>query len=275
MIQARAHVEGASPNLSPDPMMSDQLASSLTQFDAITLPQMEEVKLLDRVDTKFLMTEGQLLEILDAVRPYYTIMDAAGILASRYRTQYYDTNDFNLYLDHHNDRQNRYKVRSRAYVDAGISFMEIKRKTNKRRTAKVRCQISGIPDVLEGETLAFVREHYPGDAWALRAVIWNTFRRITLVSKYRRERLTIDVDLRYGWGERLGGLEGIAIAEVKQRKFSIDSDFVRELRRRHIQRTGFSKYCAGMSFVYPTLKANRFKRRDLLIARLLRKRGTL
>lgn len=83
------------------------------------------------------------------------------------------------------------------------------------------------------------------------------------------------MDLSYGWGDRIGALEGIAIAEVKQRKFSIDSDFVRELRRHHIYRTGFSKYCAGISYVYPHLKANRFKRRELLIARLLRKRGTL
>ncbi len=275
MSQARVLNGSAVYKIPRQPTMLDQLPIILNQFEAISLAEMEEVKLLDRVDTKFLMTEEQLLEILRAVVPYYRILEADGTRANRYRTQYYDTADFALYLEHHNDRQNRHKVRSRTYVDSGITFLEIKRKNYKRRTSKMRCQIPSIPDVLEGANLAFVREHYPADAWALQAVIWNTFRRITLVSNFRRERLTLDVGLRYGWGDRIGGLEGIAIAEVKQRKFSIDSDFVRELRRHHIYRTGFSKYCAGISYVYPHLKANRFKRRELLIARLLRKRGTL
>lgn len=250
--------------------MLEQIRSSLTPFAPISLANMENVKLLNRVDTKFLITETQLVHMLDAVRDHYYVLTNQGIQASLYRTQYFDTPNCSLYLDHHNDRQDRYKVRSRSYVDSDLTFLEVKHKTNKRRTIKSRMPIPALLFTLEGDDAVFVRKFTPLDVWTLEPVIWNTFRRITLVSKVRRERLTIDVDLRYGWEDRAGGLADIAIVEVKQRKFSFASEFVQELRRQHIRRMGFSKYCAGMAHVYPQLKANRFKRRRLRIERMQR-----
>ena len=259
--------------LSPPPAEPHQLAAALAQLEPIALAEMEEVKLLARVDTKFLMTEEQFLAIVGAVEPHYRILTNQGVRASLYWTQYFDTPEYILYLDHHNDRRERYKVRSRCYVDSDAAFLEIKHKTKRSRTIKTRRQIPAMPDVLEGDNLAFVRAHYPHNPWRLEAVIWNTFHRITLVSKEQQERLTVDVGLRFGWGEAQGDLCGIAIAEVKQPKFSYESRFLQELRRYGIFRTGFSKYCAGMAHVYPQLKTNRFKRRDMLIDQLLRRRG--
>lgn len=248
--------------------MLAQIRTALTHFSPISLADMENVKLLNRVDTKFLMTETQLLDILGTVQDDYYVLANEGTRTSLYRTQYFDTPDFSLYLDHHNDRQDRYKIRSRTYVDSDVTFLEVKHKTNKRRTIKSRTQIPALLYTLEGDDASFVRAASLLNVWTLEPVIWNTFHRITLVSKVRRERLTIDVNLRYGWEDREGGLPNLVIAEVKQRKFSFASDFVQQLRRHHIRRMGFSKYCAGMADVYPHLKANRFKRRQLRIARL-------
>lgn len=249
--------------------MLEQIQAALADFAPITLAEMEQVKLLNRVDTKFLLTEAQLLDILARVHEHYFVLTNQGTSASLYHTQYFDTPGAALYMAHHNDRQNRYKVRTRTYVDSRITFLEVKHKTNKRRTIKSRVQIPEPLHMLEGDDAVFVRNTSKLDVWALEPVIWNEFRRITLVSKVRRERLTIDIGLRYGWEGQEGGLPGIVIVEVKQRKFSFDSDFVHELRRHHIRRMGFSKYCAGMADVYPHLKSNRFKRRRLRIDRLL------
>ena len=268
-VPSPARVEASESN-AQSATFTQQLPTRLAGFAPITLPEMENVKLLNRVDTKFLMTEAHLLAVLEAIRPNYRILANAGTRATRYRTQYFDMPDFQLYLDHHNDRRDRYKVRCRTYIDSDTTFIEIKHKLKIGRTEKQRKPIPAMPTLLEGDNLAFVRAHFPHNPWRLEPVIWNSFRRITLVSNVRQERLTIDVDLRYGWQDVQEGLSGIVIAEVKQKKFSIDSDFVRELRRRGIYRTGFSKYCAGMAAIYPQLKANRFKRRQLLIDRLLR-----
>jgi hypothetical protein len=247
----------------------------LTEFASISLGDMENVKLLDRMDTKFLTTEEHLLKILESVRDNYRVLTHYGTQAHLYRTQYFDTPDRRLYMAHHNDHRDRYKVRARSYLDSGVTFLEIKHKTPRRRTIKPRMPIDAIPMVLEGEHARFVDAFSPVRPWTLEPVIWNMFHRIPLVSKTRRERLTVDVGLRYGWEGQAGELPGVAIIEVKQPKFSIQSDFVQQLRQRHIWRMGFSKYCAGMSEIYPDLKANRFKPRRLYIARLLRQRGDL
>jgi hypothetical protein len=270
-VPAADNVAACAP-LSPADAVA-RIAGALTEFAPITLPEMEEVKLLDRVDTKYLMTVEQLLDILAAVSSSYRVLTNCDVQASLYRTVYFETAAFNLYLDHHNDRRERYKVRARTYIDSAITFLEVKRKTKRSRTLKVRRQIAAMPSELERENLAFVREHYPGNPWLLNPVIWNTFRRITLVNKQQQERLTIDIGLQFGWGEIVGGLDGIAIIEVKQPKFSFDSPFMEQMRQRGIFRTGFSKYCAGMAYIYPHLKTNRFKRRQLLIHRLQRVRG--
>ncbi len=255
--------------------MPAEIRAALAEFDPISLADMEHVKLLNRMDTKFLTTEAHLLEILESVRGEYRVLTHCRAQAHLYRTQYFDTPDRFLYMVHHNDHQDRYKVRARSYLYSGVTFLEIKHKTPKRRTIKQRMPIDAIPMTLEGEHARFVDAFSPVQPHTLEPVIWNMFHRITLVSKTRRERLTVDVGLRYGWDDREGGLPGIAIIEVKQPKFTIQSDFVQQLRRRHIWRMGFSKYCAGMSDIYPTLKANRFKPRRLYIARLLRQRGDL
>lgn len=259
----------------PPPAVLEDIRAVLAEFAPISLDQMENVKLLDRMDTKFLTTEEHLLEILESVRDDYRVLTHCGVQAHLYHTQYFDTPDRLLYMVHHNDHRDRYKVRARAYLDSGVVFLEVKHKTPKRRTIKQRMPIDAIPMILEGEHARFVDAFSPVQPQILEPVIWNMFHRITLVSKTRRERLTVDVGLRYGWAGREGELPGIAVIEVKQPKFSIQSDFVQQLRRRHIWRMGFSKYCAGMSEIYPHLKANRFKPRRLYIARLLRQRGGL
>ena len=61
-----------------------------------------------------------------------------------YRSLYYDTVDRQFFLDHHNERVNRYKVRFREYVNSGLSFLEVKCKNNKKKTIKNRIQVDAI-----------------------------------------------------------------------------------------------------------------------------------
>ena len=61
---------------------------------------------------------------------------------------HYDTDDRKFYLDHHNQRVNRNKVRFREYEGSKLTYLEIKHKNNKGKTIKKRTKVNNIPKVL-------------------------------------------------------------------------------------------------------------------------------
>lgn len=258
-------------NAIPDPQGA--FAELIAGFDPISLEALDQYRLLNRIDTKFVLRDWQLLEILDQVRDDYAVLATTADRVNRYRTLYFDTPDLRFYVQHHNDQRNRHKVRCRQYVDSDLTYLEVKFKTGNGRTIKNRMQTPGMVESLTGEAREFVSAHCPVSVDLLEPCIWNSFVRITMVNKHRRERLTLDIDYRHSWRGWEQGLPGIAIAEVKQHKFSFDSEFLQQLRRQRIRSTGFSKYCTGIADVYPQVKCNRFKRRFLMLERLSRMEG--
>jgi hypothetical protein len=238
------------------------------QLEPIYLDEMNRVELLNRVDTKYVLTERQLLHALQQVGDRYRILDVQGVRLNRYRSLYFDGPTFGMYLQHHNGKQNRYKVRFREYVDSELCFLEVKMKNSKQRTIKRRTQVTGMMTRLDTGAYEFLRDVYPFDATELAPKLWNHFIRITLVSKTAIERLTLDLHLSFRRNRMEVWLSDIAIAEVKQEKFSLQSDFVQQMRTLRLRPTGFSKYCIGAARLYPFLKQNRFKAKFLLMERL-------
>lgn len=245
------------------------LEALLRRFDPITLAEMDRVALLDRVDTKYVMGLSQLIRALGAVTRDYRVLDVNGVRLNQYQTVYFDTPEFALYHQHHNGLGSRYKVRERKYVDSDLSFLEVKHKTNRGRTVKSRMQIPDVDLRFRGQETRFVDATTPLDDEDLEPKLWNEYLRMTLVSKRRDERLTLDVDLTFSWGDDWLIVPGIAIAEVKQPRFSQDSDFIRQMRRMGVRPTGFSKYCVGASLLYGELKANNFKQHVRLLQKVL------
>jgi hypothetical protein len=242
----------------------------LSRFDPISLAQMDGVALLDRTDTKYVLNAGQLYGTLASLTEYYRVLDIDGIRLNPYRTLYFDTADFALYLRHHAGGRNRYKVRSRKYLDTSLSFLEIKRKVNKSRTVKNRLQTPGLISRFTPQTSEFVKAHFPLNPNFLEPKLWNDFSRITLVSKHRQERLTLDLSLQFCNDRCTVALPGIAIAEVKQDGVNHNSDFIRQMRAMNIHSTGFSKYCIGVSMLYQNVKHNNFKPKLRLVNKLMR-----
>lgn len=194
-----------------------QWHSVLTRFDPIiNLTQMNEVALLNRTDTKYVLTLPQLYGVLTLLTEDYRVLDIDGIRLNQYRTLYFDTTDFALYLRHHAGGRNRYKVRSRKYLDTSQSFLEIKRKTDENRTIKNRIQTPGLVTYFTQTTSDFVEAHLPLNPQWLESKLWNDFFRITLVSKHHQERLTLDLNMQFYSDRGTVELPGIAIAEVKQ-----------------------------------------------------------
>jgi hypothetical protein len=54
-------------------------------------------------------------------------------------------------------------------------------------------------------------------------------------------------------------LPGLVVAELKQPRSAHDSPFLALAREAHLHPSGFSKYCIGVSLLYPGIKHNAFK----------------
>jgi len=244
------------------------LRAGVQNFSPIGLEEMDAVMLLNRTDTKYVLSYQQLSNALNHLSKQYSILTINGIRVQHYRTLYFDTPDFEFYRRQCIGFHHIYKVRTREYLDTHLSFLEVKYKDQKERTDKTRMQTSQFLTGLDTSLDDFLRNCNPYQSQELEPKLWNTFSRITLVSKHNLERLTIDLDLNFHNQTRAFFLDGIAVAEVKQDGFSANSDFINQMRSQGIRPTGFSKYCFGASLLYDHLKHNLMKQKYLLVNKI-------
>lgn len=239
----------------------------IARFAPISLEEMDGVKLLDRVDTKYVFGEALLPALLETMLKEYRVLEVGGARGTDYRSLYYDTPDLRHYHDHHNGRTFRSKVRYREYVGSDLHYLEVKRKTGRGRTNKARQKVERIPLEMPADHLAFVQEAC-GVTAPHSAQLWNSFERFTFVHRVRPERLTIDRGLSF---ERFGGtatLGAVCIAELKQEHGGTASSFTDLMRHMGQRPSGMSKYCVGMWKLVPGLKANMFKETLMKLERL-------
>ena len=116
-----------------------KIQALLDTLPPITLEQMESIKLMNRLDTKYVATKRQLIELLQLVQDKYYVQTIGTTTICPYRTTYFDTDEHTMYMMHHNKRARRTKVRVRTYLSSGdLTFLEVKKKNNHGRTKKKR-----------------------------------------------------------------------------------------------------------------------------------------
>ena len=243
------------------------LSQIAAHFLPISLDEMDEVKLMNRTDTKFAFKATKLPLLMQKMMPFYRILAIDGKLIHDYKSLYFDTDNRKFYLDHHNGRVNRNKIRFREYVGSGLTFLEIKLKNNKGKTIKKRIKVNNIAENLTEEQQEFIDQTI-GFRLDISAKQWINFSRITFVHKTQKERLTMDVNLTFENKEGSGNLKKVAIAEVKQERMSRSSDFMRLAKELHILPIRISKYCISSLELDPDLKQNRFKEKVLFLTKL-------
>ncbi len=258
----------------PEPAYSDSetfpsaIRTRLEHFDPVGLCCLQTTAMADRVDTKFLLTPEQLLSLLELLRDSYRVLEIDSVRLHRYRTLYFDTGGFDLYLRHHNGGRNSYKVRSRQYLDSGRSFLEIKKKISSNRSVKKRTETPGFVTRLTLDTDRFIEANTPVESWTLEPTLYNGFDRVTLLSKTGPERLTLDVRLTYRNASDRAALPGMAVAELKQEDLDRASIVFRHMSSLGVRSTGFSKYCIGLPMLYPHVRHNRIKPKLRMIRKL-------
>lgn len=250
--------------------MTGALGEVISSLEPITLEEMDSVKLMDRTDTKFIFHRSRLPEILDEIKDYYRMLEINTIRNNDYETLYYDTENFELYLRHHNEKNNRYKIRYRKYVNSNLHFFEIKFKNNKDRTIKSRVQQAGLEAEIKDNAKFLLEDTTKYTSEMLRPVFWVNYSRMTLVSKGFEERLTIDTNLTFKNGSVSTSFNDLIIAELKQEKACLKSPFARIMSHYHIRENSISKYCLGVTQLVNEVKKNNFKPKLLILNKILR-----
>lgn len=235
--------------------------SVVRDIESISLAEVAEAKtqLLNRVESKHLMTVGQCIRLIQAISGSYRVLEVHDARVGRYETQYYDDGMFTTYIQHHNGKGNRYKLRLRHYESSGETYLEVKKKSNKGSTEKQRMKTSWPPAGFLPEEERFLKAAFPYDHQEFRPVLRTIYERLTLVSTEFPERITFDTAVLFGNGQRSISYPGLVIGEVKREKNAKNSSAQRAIRSMGIQERAFSKYCVGVSLLYGQLKHNRFK----------------
>lgn len=231
---------------------------------SITLEEMSSVKLMNRLDTKYVLTEEEAMTLLDsAVAQGYRIQIIGDIRAARYSTLYYDTSEREMYISHHNRVLTRQKIRTRHYADTADTYLEVKNKSNRGRTMKQRIRIpqSSYADIFNcGEAITFLAQRTKYSPVVLSPALATYFTRITIVNPTLNERVTLDLNLKYEdlRSGRYAEIMGMVILEIKHEKgcCSAIKDILLSMRLNPFK---VSKYCIGTALTVDGIKSNRMK----------------
>jgi hypothetical protein len=251
-------------------MEIDARINDLLQYlEPITLEQMSSIRLMNRTDTKFVTNKENLARLLELAQGKYYAQFNNDSRIANYMTTYWDTENHRFFLEHHNGRAPRQKVRVRTYMDSDLTFLEVKTKNNHGRTKKKRVEVPSQDIDVQGTNGEFVEGLVHQGLNEMHPTVRNQFHRITLVNYEKTERLTIDYDVHFhnmetGTDANVGPL---VIIELK-RDGNVYSPVLDILRVLRIKPSGFSKYCIGSVMTNKKLKQNIFKEKMIVLSKL-------
>lgn len=229
------------------PAIGTALDAALEGLPSTSLAALGDATLLNRVDTKYIVPASLVPDLVAACRGSYAALVVDGARTFAYHTRYFDTPTLDFFRAHVTGRLPRRKVRIRSYARGGRHVLELKRKTSKGRTEKLRMDV----DANDASALAalgagpFANAQAP-DPRAVHPTLDVAFTRATLVNTTAAERVTIDLDLAYVAGDASLAFPDSAIIEVKQQRRA-RSPVIDLLRRARQRPTRISKYCAGIA----------------------------
>lgn len=241
-----------------------RVSELLEKFPEISLSQMDSIRLMNRIDSKYLTDSATVYDILqDALRCGYRVFTQESRRLHDYDSIYFDTADLRMFTDHRRGKADRQKVRTRSYVGTGQCYLEVKRKNNHGRTRKKRIPLDSecFHDFHQSSRACSWLEDlsaYPPES--LSASLETSFYRITLVNSALTERLTIDLDVKFHNFRTLSpaDLGQAVIIELKQdgRLHSQMQDILLSYR---VKKERVSKYCIGIALSDQSVLPGRFK----------------
>jgi VTC domain len=224
-------------------------------FEPVTLEELDErAALLRRVDNKYAAPRERFERLLDRLRGDHQVLEIDGRRMFGYCSTYFDSPELRCFVDHVEDRQPRFKARTRLYQDSERCVFEVKLKredgeTDKRQTDYAPDDVARFTDSAQEcleEALCSIGLEPPEE---MAPTLLTRFRRITLASREGSERLTCDIGVRLSNPD--GGAatmrDGVILVETKSERGESPAD--RALAELGLEPISLSKYRVGMSLV--------------------------
>lgn len=252
----------------------DKIQEILSGFPAISLEEMNEVRLMNRADLKYIFHINKLEGVLESALGSFKLLTINGLGILRYSTLYFDIPNLSMYHEHHNGVRSRYKVRFREYVDTGMVFLEIKEKNNRDKTRKERMPVKQMETVLSEQSVRFIETYTKLDAAKLQPVLRTEFSRITLVNEIDCQRITIDMNISFDNTKGKKEIPYLVICEMKLDRWVGQNIFTGILRSYGIHPQKMSKYGIGTAMLNPDIKQNRFKEKIITLNKLKNDHGS-
>lgn len=239
-------------------------------FRSISLDQTNKLaQMLSRIDNKYVVNFEQFSSFLASVEEDFAVLEIGERREFTYLSCYYD-DKYQCYFEHHQGRRQRFKARTREYVDGGgMKFFEVKLKGIRGLTAKHRIKSDFlVAPQIDGEYLAMLQEKYscqyhkdmPLD---LSPALLIGYKRCTLVALRGGERVTVDYLINFAKpGQEDDAIQvgnGFIIVETKSGDGKGLADSA--LKKLNIRKaSGCSKYCIGVNLVGGVAKNNNFRK---------------
>ncbi|MDJ1114568.1 polyphosphate polymerase domain-containing protein [Microbacterium dauci] len=243
------------------------MTSVLSHFDSVGLDELvSEASLLTRVDRKYVVPRAELDVLIGGLDAATRVLEIDGVRDFAYESFYFDTPDLLSFHMAAQPRRRRFKLRTRAYLDVGSAYLEIKTRGARGSTVKERSAYpSADRDRLTARARDEVAEAFgsigvaPSRVDALDATLVTRYRRTTVLAPDAVARATIDAELTWLTPEGDGfALPRLAIVETKSGARASDID--RLLWRSGYRPATVSKYATGLAALRPDLPRNRWSR---------------
>ena len=210
-----------------------------------------------RTDRKYLLDEEQLGQLIVRLAGQANVLEIDGRRTFRYRSVYFDTPEYDSYLGAARRRPDRFKVRTRTYVDTDTTWLEVKRRDRRGRTVKHRVAAASATD-LGADDRSFIAsfDTLADVAGRLVPTLTTSYERTTLV--VGPTRVTIDRDVH---GTAADGREvaiGGVIVETKSDRPGGSVD--RVLWALGVRPVTISKYATELAALHPELPSNKWHR---------------
>lgn len=234
-----------------------------------------------RVDRKYIVDGTYAAAVLADLPADAAVLEIDGERSFAYDSVYFDTADLASYRLAATGRRNRYKIRTRSYLDTGDTFLEVKTEGARAVTVKERIPYpSADRAYLNACGRDYVEEALRGmidaPATAFEPVLTTAYRRTTVLLPASEHnpvdsRMTIDTDLTWTpMSARALGISpryevgtdytaaGMVIIETKSGSAPSVAD--KHLWRAGIRPSKISKFATGMAALNPDLPANKWNR---------------
>ncbi len=214
-----------------------------------------------RLEKKYLLTPEEFVAFSGELEDL-SVLQIDGRRVFGYESAYFDSPDLELFRAHRQGRRQRYKVRTRTYLDSSESLFEIKLKGGRGETVKLRLpyefedrdRVTGVAqDFLEDALL----ENYEVRPPELVQSLTTRYSRATFVDVLDGARLTCDIDLACSAdGDTQPGPD-LILVESKSSGTGRADDVLATMGIRPVS---VSKYCIGIALTNPQLPANKWNK---------------